>query len=79
MDCAKSLELLSDYSEGTLDDPFIVQVREHLSICVDCDGVLKDLRLIVEVAAALRNTNGFQYPDENVLWQRLGLDKKMLH
>ncbi|HZI18922.1 MAG TPA: hypothetical protein VEY09_10040 [Pyrinomonadaceae bacterium] len=79
MDCAQSLELLSEYSEGRLDDSILVTVREHLSICLDCDGVLKDLRLIVEAAVSLRNTNGFQYPDENTLWVRLGLDKNPLH
>jgi predicted anti-sigma-YlaC factor YlaD len=79
MDCAQSLELLSDYSEGGLAEADKVSVSEHLSNCVDCDGVMKDIRLIVEAARALRNTNGFQYPDENVVWQRLGLDKGPVH
>jgi anti-sigma factor ChrR (cupin superfamily) len=77
MDCARSLELLSDYTAGGLDEAENILVRAHLSTCIECDGVLKDLLLIVEAAAALRNTNGFQYPDENAVWQRLSLDKRI--
>jgi hypothetical protein len=71
MDCAKSIELLSDYSAGSLGDEDSIFVRTHLSACVDCDGVFRDLRLIVETALAMRSENGIAYPDEEVLWQRL--------
>ena len=71
MDCAKSIELLSDYSAGSLGDEDSIFVRTHLGACVDCDGVFRDLKLIVETALAMRSENGIAYPDEEVLWQRL--------
>lgn len=71
MDCSKSLELLSDYHIGALEESEIILVRTHLSGCETCDCVFKDLELILQAAAVLRNTNGFAYPDENVVWQSL--------
>lgn len=79
MDCSKSLELLSDYRAGTLEESEITLVRTHLSGCQDCDGVFKDLELILQAAASLRNSNGFSYPDENIVWQRLSLSNKPIH
>ena len=75
MDCAKSIELLSDYSAGSLGDEDSIFVRTHLSACVDCDGVFRDLKLIVETALAMRSENGIAYPDEEVLWQRLSASR----
>lgn len=79
MDCSKSLELLSEYRAGALGETETVSVRMHLSGCVDCDGVFKDLELILQAAASLRETNGYVYPDENVIWQRLSLSNKPIH
>ena len=79
MDCSKSLELLSEYRAGALDESETVLVRTHLSGCVDCDGVFKDLELILQAAASLRGTNGYAYPDEKVIWQRLSLSNKPIH
>jgi len=79
MDCAKSLELLSEYRVGGLEESELVLVRTHLSGCEDCDGVFKDLELILQAVASLRNTNGLAYPDENVIWERLSLSKGPLH
>ena len=78
MDCAKSIELLSEYSAGSLGDEDSIFIRTHLSACVDCDGVFRDLKLIVETALAMRSENGIAYPDEEVLWQRLSASR-ILH
>jgi hypothetical protein len=79
MDCSKSLELLSEYRAGALDESEIILVRAHLSGCQDCDGVFKDLELILQAALSLRETNGYAYPDETVIWQRLSLSNKPIH
>ena len=75
MDCAKSIELLSEYSAGSLGDDDSIFVRSHLSACTDCDGVFRDLKLIVQTALAMRSENGIAYPDEEVLWQRLSANR----
>ena len=79
MDCSESLELLSEYRAGALGESETLLVRTHLSGCQDCDGVFKDLELILQAAASLRQTNGYAYPDENVVWQRLSLSNKPIH
>ena len=71
MDCARSIELLSDYDAGLLGGADGIIVRTHLSTCADCDGVFRDLQLIVQTAFAMRSENGIAYPDEEALWQRL--------
>ena len=71
MDCARSIELLSEYDAGLLGDDDRLFVVTHLSTCADCDGVFRDLKLIVQVALSMRTENGIAYPDEEVLWQRL--------
>jgi predicted anti-sigma-YlaC factor YlaD len=75
MDCAKSIELLSEYSAGSLGDEDIVFVRTHLTTCTDCNGVFEDLKLIIQSAIAMRSENGISYPDEEVLWQRLSASR----
>ncbi len=75
MDCIKSIELLSEYSVGSLADEDSVFVKTHLLTCPDCDGVLKDLALIVETASAMRSENGLAYPDEEILWQRVSVGR----
>jgi anti-sigma factor ChrR (cupin superfamily) len=75
MDCAKSIELLSEYSAGSLGDDDILFVQTHLTACADCDGVFHDLKLIVQTALAMRSENGIAYPDEEVLWQRVSASR----
>lgn len=75
MDCARSIELLSEYNAGSLGDDDIIFVRAHLLGCADCDGVFRDLKLIVQTALAMRSENGIAYPDEEVLWQRLSASR----
>jgi anti-sigma factor ChrR (cupin superfamily) len=79
MDCAKSLEMLSEYRAGSLEEAESVFVRTHLSACKDCNGVFEDLNLIVQAALVLRNQNGIAYPDEHAVWQRLSLGKNIIH
>ena len=79
MDCAKSLEMLSEYRAGSLEETELVFVRTDLSSCKDCHGVFEDLNLIVQAAHTLRNQNGIAYPDENAVWQRLPLGKNIIH
>ena len=78
MDCDRSIELLSEYSAGSLGDDDSIFIRTHLSACADCDGVFRDLKLIVQTAFAMRSENGIAYPDEEVLWQRLSANR-ILH
>jgi len=78
MDCARSIELLSEYSAGSLGENDIVLIRTHLLDCVDCKGVFEDLRLIVQTATLLRSTeNGIAYPDEELLWARVSAGRVM--
>ena len=78
MDCSRSIELLSEYSAGSLGDDDILFVKTHLSSCQDCNGVFQDLRLIVQTAVALRSDNGIAYPDEEILWQRVSA-RRIIH
>ena len=71
MDCARSIELLSEYDAGLLGDEDKPLVITHLSACADCDGVFQDLKIIVQTALAMRSENGIAYPDEEALWQRV--------
>ncbi|HEX3559847.1 MAG TPA: zf-HC2 domain-containing protein [Pyrinomonadaceae bacterium] len=75
MDCARSIELLSEYSAGSLGEDESIFIRTHLSGCLDCNGVFEDLMLIVQTATALRSENGIAYPDEEVLWQRVSVGR----
>ena len=75
MDCARSIELLSEYDAGLLGDDEKLFVITHLSACADCDGVFRVLKLIVQTAFAMRSENGIAYPDEEALWQRLNTNR----
>ena len=78
MDCDRSIELLSEYDAGLLGDDDVLFVRTHLLGCADCDGVFRDLKLIVQTAFAMRSENGIAYPDEDSLWQRLSA-RRVVH
>jgi predicted anti-sigma-YlaC factor YlaD len=80
MDCAKYLELLSDYCDGTLDDETRALVQTHLGECLPCDGIRRDLDSIVRTAVILRSeSTSISYPDEQLIWQRLNLSKQIIH
>ncbi len=76
MDCDRSIELLSEYSAGSLGEDDRVFVSTHLSACLECHGVFEDLRVIVQTALSMRSENGsIAYPDEEVLWRRLSASR----
>jgi hypothetical protein len=79
MDCAKSLELLSEFRANTLDETESIFVRTHLTDCVTCHEVLEELNMILQATQILRGADGISYPDEFALWQRLNLDRKGIH
>ena len=78
-DCVKSLEMLSEYRDKALSETEMAFVRLHLADCPPCDGIFKDLDLIVVTAPALVNENGVAYPDETVVWQRMAIIKPSVH
>ena len=53
MTCAEFDAALPDYLEGTLDEPLRAAVQKHLSECVRCASLVKDLEKITKEAAAL--------------------------
>ncbi len=78
MDCARSIELLSEYTAGSLGEDDVIFVRTHLTGCADCNGVFEDLKLIVQTALSMRSENGIAYPDEEVLWQKVST-RRIVH
>ncbi|CDM65016.1 anti-sigma factor family protein [Pyrinomonas methylaliphatogenes] len=79
MDCERSLELLSEYHAGTLEDVEMLEIRAHLQVCSPCADVFHDLILIVETARSLCGADTIRYPDEDELWRRLGIANRALH
>ncbi|MBA2338965.1 MAG: zf-HC2 domain-containing protein [Pyrinomonadaceae bacterium] len=75
MNCAESIELLSDYHAGELDDGKETGVSTHLEKCPPCSVVYTELTVIVETASMLRSDDKINYPDEYVLWRRISLTK----
>ena len=78
-DCDRSLDLLSDLRDGVLADMDASWVKAHLDGCGDCNGVFLDLEVIVVTARALASDNGLAYPDENGLWERIGIRRNIVH
>ncbi|HYE64899.1 MAG TPA: zf-HC2 domain-containing protein [Pyrinomonadaceae bacterium] len=79
IDCARSLELLSDYLADDLNQVDQDLVKTHLAVCPPCTGVLQDLNSIRMAATILRMEGNISFPDENAVWQRLGLAKGPIH
>jgi predicted anti-sigma-YlaC factor YlaD len=71
MNCAKSLKLLSDYHDGSLNVIESARVRMHLMICSSCRRIFHDLELIIGAAAELRYKNPVNCPDEEISWRRI--------
>jgi predicted anti-sigma-YlaC factor YlaD len=78
MDCARSIELLSEYSAGSLGDEDVLFVKTHLTSCLDCKGVFEDLKVIVQIAMTIGSENGIAYPDAELLWQRVNA-RRVVH
>jgi predicted anti-sigma-YlaC factor YlaD len=70
MNCAKSLKLLSEYHDGSLNVIEAVRVRMHLMICPSCRGIFHDLELIVSTAAELRDKSPVTCLDDKAGWRR---------
>jgi predicted anti-sigma-YlaC factor YlaD len=79
MECAKSLELLSDLRDGMLEEVLQTEVRTHLSGCHPCAGVFRDLDSIVLAATTLRANSEVAFPDERAIWQRMNIGKPTIH
>jgi predicted anti-sigma-YlaC factor YlaD len=73
MNCAKSLKLLSEYHDGSLNVIEAVRVRMHLMICASCRGIFHDLEVIVSTAAELRDKSSVACPDDKAGWRRFEL------
>jgi predicted anti-sigma-YlaC factor YlaD len=70
MNCAKSLKLLSDYHDGSLNVIEAARVRMHLMICPSCRRIFHDLELIIAAAAELRDKSPGACPDGSAGWRR---------
>ncbi|MGH9901450.1 MAG: anti-sigma factor family protein [Pyrinomonadaceae bacterium] len=79
MDCLKSLELLSDYHDGVLDETNETGVRMHLTACPGCTDVFRDLDSIVVAATLLHEEGTIPFPDEDALWRRMNLTTGPIH
>ena len=79
MECAKSVELLSDFHDGLLGEEERVLVQTHLAECPPCAGIFRDLDVIVISASVLREEQGISFADENLLWQRMNIAKRAVH
>ena len=79
MECEKSLELLSEFREGALDEPEQVFVSTHLAECTPCRGVFVDLDLIVSTARTPNDAEAISFPDEQAMWRRLNIEGRRIH
>ncbi len=79
MDCAKSLEMLSEFHDGALNEALKAEVQTHLVLCNPCAGVFRDLDTIVLAAAALHTDSEVAFPDENLIWQRMSFSNRTIH
>ena len=79
MDCTESLPLLSDFHDGSLDDPARTQVQSHLAKCPPCADIFGDISEIVNVAVALNLKQEITFPDEDAFWQRMRIADRKIH
>lgn len=79
MKCTESITLLSDFRDGQLDNGGRTQVQQHLETCPPCAGIFSELNTIVLTALALREEQKIDFPDENLIWQRMRLSNQTLH
>lgn len=80
MKCEQSLEMLSDFHAGELDDTATTGVNTHLAECPPCADIYQELTVIVETAVTLRaSKDTITYPDENLVWQRITVSATSAH
>ncbi|MBA3713832.1 MAG: zf-HC2 domain-containing protein [Pyrinomonadaceae bacterium] len=75
MNCVKTLELISEFHAGALDETDRVVVHTHLLECVTCAEVFNDVEVIVRVAKVTYLETSIHFPDEHELWRRMNLTK----
>lgn len=79
MECARSLELLSEYYADALDEKNKTGVSTHLAECPPCKGIFIELTVIVETAFVLREAKDtISFPDEWQIWQRMKITEHSL-
>ena len=78
MDCAKSLEMLSEFRDGFIADADRALVSAHLALCPPCLGIFKDLDSIVAAATSLLSADQIAFPDETIIWERVTV-KRTVH
>jgi anti-sigma factor RsiW len=49
IDCTEVVELLTDYLEGTLEQPVRAEIEAHLALCEGCDTYLAQMRSTIDV------------------------------
>lgn len=79
MDCERSLELLSDFRDGLLEETERVFVDGHLTGCNPCADIFKDLDAIVSVARSFSVEQEITFPDETTFWQRITVTRGTVH
>lgn len=77
-DCIKSLELLSEFRDGALEDAEVIWVKAHLEECPPCKCIFDDLDAIIATARTL-TIDSVIFPDENLIWQRIGFGRDTVH
>lgn len=78
-DCERCIEVLSEFYAGMVAEWELNLIRAHLIECPPCQSVLQDIEAIVLAAAALKSDDNIDYPDENVIWERISMIKKLVH
>lgn len=80
MECEESVALLSELHAGTIEESTAILIRRHLADCPPCCGVFEDIQTIVTTATSLNEANdGLEFPDEEVIWQRITVVKRTVH
>ena len=76
MECEESLALLSELHAGTIEETIALSIRRHLADCPPCCGVYDDIETIVITATSLGSNDQLEFPDENVIWQRITMVRR---
>ena len=78
IDCEKSISMLSDFRDGVLDEDNHLFVRMHLDCCPPCHGIFRDLELLIITATELRISPAINFPDEEIIWRRISIEKRTI-
>jgi anti-sigma factor ChrR (cupin superfamily) len=80
MECEESVELLSELHAGTLEETTALLVSRHLADCPPCGDVYEELQTIIVTATSLgKASDSLEFPDENVVWQRITMVRRTVH